>query len=269
MIPVLAFITGASSGIGEALAKLLAANGVSLILAGRDADRLEKVARICRQKVSVETLLADLATEDGRSAHSKMIWERGPDLIVNNAGFGVYGHSLSHTTAMQENLLEVNGQAVMVLSLEGARKMIAAKKKGTIVNISSAAAFQVFPFFAAYAASKAFVNAFSQALDVELSPYGIRVLVSCPGMVRTQFGKRASGREHPPAKEGMRMDVDFAAQKIWRQIKMGKGVVIFDWRYRLLTFLSRLIPQKLLSKILCKTMNERAGKRELLLDEPK
>jgi short-subunit dehydrogenase len=161
----LALITGASSGIGEELAYLFADEGISLILSGRDQTRLEAVASKCRKKVAVELLVADLATADGRACHCNLIWDKTPDLIVNNAGFGFYGDVLSYPTKVMSQMLDVNCKAVMELTLEGARAMIASKKKGVVLNVSSAAAFQIFPYFAVYAATKTYVNAISQSFD--------------------------------------------------------------------------------------------------------
>ena len=113
------------------------------------------------------------------------------------------------------------------------------------MNISSAAAFQVFPYFSVYSASKAFVNQLSQSLDYELKPHGVRVLASCPGMVATQFRRRASGgfEAQPPSSSAV-MTPYYAAQKIWSQIQKRKPLDIFNWKYGLMAFLSKYVLPK-------------------------
>jgi len=259
-----AMITGASSGIGEELAYLLAEHGIALVLTGQDRDRLEKVGAKCREKVPVDLLIADLSKMVGRGAHIEKIWKKKPDLIVNNAGFGFYGDALAYPTSTMTKMLDVNGKAVMELTLEGARVMIAEKKKGVILNVSSAGAFQVFPYFAVYAATKTFVNAISEAFDYEMRPYGVRVLAACPGVVKTRFSNRAAGGKSK-SEVPFKMSARFAAEQIWWQIEKEKVLHVFDWHYRLLTFFSRVMPKVLLFPSIKKVMIKRGGKRELIL----
>jgi short-subunit dehydrogenase len=254
----LAFITGASSGIGEACATLFADRGIPLILSGTNQERLEGVANECRKKVAVEIFLADLSTPEGRSLAISKIWNRCPDLIINCAGFGFYGNALSFPTSSMSQMVDVNCKAVMELTLEGARALVANKKKGVILNVSSAAAFQVLPYFTVYAATKTFVNSISQAFDFEFSPLGVRVLASCPGVVQTRFQERAAkGRR--PADVPFKMTKEFAAKQIWMQIEKEKPIHLFDWRYRILTVLSKLLPKKILFSQFKKLMAKRAA----------
>lgn len=251
----LALVTGASSGIGEALAELLAAKGIPLILTGQNKERLEAVAAKCRSTCLVETHVADLSQQEGRESISAIIRQKKPDLIVNNAGFGFYGEALSHPTPEHSKMLDVNVKAVMELSLEGARALVSAKKEGIIVNISSVAAFLVFPYFATYAATKAFVNNFSEAIDYELQPYGIRVLASCPGRVYTRFSERAGGKKNTPASEYM--TVRFAAEEILWQIEKKKKIHVFNVRYRLIPLFASLLPKRVQLYLLAKGMKSR------------
>src|SRR5580693_8214964 len=152
-LPRLALVTGASSGLGKALCHLLAKKGVRLIVTGRNRSKLEELHGLVH--------VADLA--QSRDSLIKLIHEHVPDLVINNAGWGLYGDALSHTTKEQMDILEVNANAVLEISLEAARAMIKAKTEGAIVNIASGAAFFAFPTLAVYAASKAFVGSFSEA----------------------------------------------------------------------------------------------------------
>jgi uncharacterized protein len=250
----LALVTGASSGIGAAMCRLLAGKGIALIMTGRDQVKLNALAEELSPLVHVETLIADIAFEKGRLSLVEKIQERVPDLIVNNAGFGLYGPALSHETKELQEIVNVNISALLQLTLEGAKALRAARKQGTILNISSSSDLIVFPGLAVYAASKAFVTQFSRSFDEEMKHYGIRILVSCPGVVDTEFRKRASG--NPEAKtDRYSMTPSFAAEQLWKQIVKGKQVHAFDWKTRFGVFLARyILPQALVSRILSRKM---------------
>lgn len=256
MIYKLALITGASSGIGKALAELLASMGINLILTGRDKDRLQELAERLASQVEVEMVVADLKDREERKKLTQIIQKKTPDLIINNAGFGLYGPTLSHSTEKSLELVEVDLLAVLEFSLEGARALMAKQKEGVIMNISSAAGFFPFPYFSVYSASKAFINQFSQSFDEEIREFNIRILTACPGMVKTSFRDRAGGKEEKTSL----MTAEFAALEIWKQIKQRKKIHIFDWRYRLGIFFSRLLPSQMLLKILKKNVEKRVMK---------
>lgn len=250
----LALVTGATSGIGMELARLLAAKGISLILSGTNHDRLMQIKAELESKVSVITIAADLNVDNERQKLIKLIQNHTPDLVINNAGFGLYGDILSYTTAEQMSILEVNGNAVLEITIEAARALVAYGRKGVILNVASAAAFQLIPGLTVYAATKEFVVYFSQAFDVETEPQGVRVLVTCPGMVDTQFAKRAGGEQK--SKVGV-MTPKSVAENIWEQIEKQKPISIIDWRYRLMTFISGILPRRWLAKRLQKQIADR------------
>ncbi len=259
-----ALVTGASSGIGEAVARLLAEQGINLILTGRNQDNLIRLAKELSPKVHVELLFADLRLPLERAKVVAVIRQQAPDLVINNAGLGLYGPALAYDTAEQLAILEVDGHALLELSLEAARALISFKKPGTILNVSSSAAFPVMPYFAVYSATKAFVNQFSEAFDAEVRPYGIRVLASCPGVVTTHFQQRAGGRENRPRGKIKPMTVEFAAEQIWKQIVSGKKVHVFDWHYRLMIFLVRyVLPKKWVERIVANDVIARGGKTDI------
>lgn len=247
----LALVTGASSGIGEALCHLLASKGIPLLITGRDAAKLERLAAALQERVVVTAFSADLTDAAQRCTVIEKIHEYHPDLVINNAGMGLYGNAMTHSTQEQMRVFTLNADAVLELSLEAARTMMLHHKQGVILNVSSAAAFQVFPQFAVYAAAKAFVNHFSESFDEEMRPYGIRVLSSCPGIVKTAFTERAGGL--PTALDAaLAMSPEFAAQEIWQQIQKGKTIHLFDWKYRVASYLTALIPKRLRIAILKK-----------------
>ncbi len=201
----LALVTGASSGIGMEMCRLLAGINIPIIMTGRNIGRLNSLAEELRQKYQekqdsssqIISFGADLQTEEGRSSVVQAIWKYAPDLIVNNAGIGLYGNALSHETKEQLELIEVNVRALTEFTLEGAKAMVKAKRGGVILNVSSACDHLVFPDFAVYAASKAFVTSFSNSLYYEMLPLGVHILTACPGMVSTNFRKRGIGRQIP------------------------------------------------------------------------
>ncbi len=236
-----ALVTGATSGLGKALSQLLAAKGIPLLITGRDLSRLEALASAL--PVSTICYAADLSRKEERQGLIEQIHRHVPDLIINNAGFGLYGAALRHATREQLDILEINANALLEISLESARILIAHQKRGTIVNISSAAAFFPYPTFSVYAATKAFVLHFSESFDREVAPFGLRVLCACPGQIATDFRNRAA-KHHPQSRDRRTLSVEKAAQCIWRQIEKEQAIYIFDWRYRLLVSLGKLLPRR-------------------------
>jgi hypothetical protein len=192
-----ALVTGASAGLGEEFALQLAAMGAThLVLTARRADRLEDVkSRILaiHPADQVETISADLATQDGVTGLIAELGQRGfsPDILVNNAGFGDLGTFETSDPAKIEAMLAVNITALTRLTRWALPGMLA-KKAGWICNVGSTAGLIPLPTFAVYAATKAYVNSFSEALRIELHGSGVRVIALCPGPVATEFGQVAS-----------------------------------------------------------------------------
>lgn len=253
----LAFISGATSGIGEALARFLAKQNISLLLTGRNQEKLEELKN--GLGVPVETMSADLTNSEERKKLTTWIHEKKPDLIINDAGIGFYGEMIALPTDKQLQLLEIDVLAVVEITIEAAKMLSAAHKKGTILNVSSAAGFYIFPYFTLYGASKCFLNYFSRAADYELKDKGIRVLVACPGEVETSFFKKAGGITQTHQKEIMQ--VDEVVNAIWQQIKAETPLVIINWRYKLLTFISHFTPMSLIAKLASNEIKNRLKPR--------
>lgn len=135
----LALVTGASSGLGEAICHALANHKIPLILVSRNEEKLKKVA----SKLSTSTHVhpADLTNADQRKELIKLIQYFQPDLVINNAGFGLYGPTLAHPLSELEEMMELNVRALMEITIESARALYRDQKKGIIVNISSIASF--------------------------------------------------------------------------------------------------------------------------------
>ncbi len=263
MVYRLALVTGATSGIGEATSQLIASKGISLLLTGRNRDKLVELQNRLKDKVSVDIIQADLAVPQERAQLIEQIHHQAPDLIINNAGFGYYGDVLTYTTEEQAKILEVNGTALLEITMEAARTLISKQQKGTILNVSSTASFIVMPVMAVYAASKAFVTQFSQAVDFEFQPYGVRVLTLCPGPVDTAFQKRASGnKEIITFFNGI--TADEAAALLWKQIEKVQILKIIDWKSRIINWVSQLLPKKWIAAMIQKDMQKRIAPREII-----
>jgi short-subunit dehydrogenase len=188
-------ITGASSGIGAAFARALAARGSDLVLVARRTERLRELAGELEagHGIRAEVVIADLSKPAaGRTLRSAI---DGPvDTIVNNAGFGAHGVVATEDPAVLEQLVAVDVAAVVDVTRAFLPELIAAGR-GAIVNIASTAAFQPVPLMAAYGAAKAFVLSFSQAVWQEARPHGVKVLALAPGFTTTEFFDVAGNRE--------------------------------------------------------------------------
>ena len=183
-----ALVTGASSGIGEAYARLLAAKGHDLVVVARNEEKLRSLEKELR--VSVEVLPADLA-DAGELALVEKRAAEGVDLLVNNAGFGTTGRFHELPLDKEDEEIRLNVTAVMRLSHAALPSMLA-KGSGGIINVSSIAGFQPAPGNATYCGTKAFVTSFTQALAEEVRGTGVRVQVVAPGATKTEWQMRAN-----------------------------------------------------------------------------
>ena len=183
-----ALVTGASSGIGACFARRLASEGYDLVLVARREDRLEALAQELRQAgTEVEVLVADLASTAGLSrVEARVRAEPSISMLVNNAGFTHFGSFLEEGADKAEAALRVLVLATLRLTRAALPSMLEASR-GTVINISSRAAFGANPQLATYSAAKAYVNRFTLALADELEPRGLRFLAVCPGNVQTEL----------------------------------------------------------------------------------
>jgi short-subunit dehydrogenase len=186
-----ALVTGASSGIGKAIAEQLAADGTRLVVVARDEDRL--VALAAGLDVDVEVMVADLGDRDALArVEGRLRDEDHPvDLLVNNAGFGLTGLFHELDVDRESAVVNVNVTALHRLSHAAAAAMVERGGGGGILNVSSIAASAPAPKSATYAATKAFVSSFSEAQHGELLEHHVHVTALCPGFTRTEFQDRA------------------------------------------------------------------------------
>lgn len=190
-----ALITGASSGIGAEFARQLAARGHDLVLVARRADRLERLS--AELAVRAHVVPCDLAT-DAASLPSRVA-ELGAevDLLVNNAGFGAYGRFWEIAEGRDAELVRVNCEALVALTRAFVPAMVE-RGRGGVINMGSVSGMQPLPYTAVYAASKAFVRSFSDALRTELRGTGVRVLCVNPGQVPTEWQATAGDARRIP-----------------------------------------------------------------------
>ena len=193
-----ALVTGASAGIGVALAEELAAGGTHLLLTARRLDRLEKLAADLQKKYGIQTQVfaADLAKREAPQKIFEYTKEKGLriDLLINNAGFGQYGELQEVETQRLVDMVEVNCTAVVQLTRLFLPDMVA-RRGGDILIVASTAAFQAVPYISTYAASKAFDLYFAEGLAEEMKPHGIRVCALCPGSTESEFHAVAGQEE--------------------------------------------------------------------------
>ncbi|HLA17970.1 MAG TPA: SDR family oxidoreductase [Dehalococcoidia bacterium] len=183
-----ALITGASGGIGGAFARQLAKRGHDLVLVARRRDRMEKLATELADAhgVEVEVVEADLAKDGDVSSVEERVRRGDIDLLVNDAGFGTRGEFVGLPLARELEELDVNVRALMRLTHAALGPMVE-RGRGGVINVASTGAFQPVPHMATYAATKAFVLHFSEALHEEVKGKGVTVTCLCPGPVKTEF----------------------------------------------------------------------------------
>jgi short-subunit dehydrogenase len=190
-----ALVTGASGGIGEALAYQFAMGGYDVVLVARDADKLSAVsAKVAALKAKPTVIILDLQTPGAvQSLQARLADEGLPtiDVLVNNAGFGAVGPATEGDVSEQLGMVDLNCRVVTELSIRFGQS-IKARGHGGILNVASTAAFQPGPHMAVYYASKAFVLSLSEAMNQELKGSGAHVTALCPGPVKTGFQARAT-----------------------------------------------------------------------------
>jgi len=191
-MPETALVTGASSGIGEQFARQLAGRGHDLVLVARRADRLERLA--AELPTEAHVVACDLATDAASLAGRVQELGAEVDLLVNNAGFGTSGPFLEHDPERDAEQVRLNCEAVVTLSHAFLPGMVD-RRRGGVINVASSAGFQPIPYESVYAATKAFVISFTDALHTELRGSGVRAMSVNPGPVPTEWQQVAGYRE--------------------------------------------------------------------------
>jgi short-subunit dehydrogenase len=252
--PGIALVTGASSGIGRELARLLAARQHPLVLVGRNQARLEQVAATIRAEhgVRVWTHVLDL----GVAGAARQLVERTRadgltiDILINNAGVGLYGEHADIPTERVDQMLQLNIATLSELCMLYGAEM-KARGAGRILNVASTAAYQPTPFFAAYGASKAFVLNFSEALAMELADHGVTVSCLSPGPTDTGFFAEIEARGVSSAHfdRAARHDARTVAQIGLDMLDAGALSRIVGAKNKLRAFSARLAPRAVVARI--------------------
>jgi uncharacterized protein len=249
-----ALVTGASAGIGLALAQQLAGGGTNLVLTARRTDRLEKLAAdlAAKHRVKIEVVSVDLIRADAPLAIHTFTTQKGIEieLLVNNAGFGAYGLAHEIPAERMTEMIQVNCSAVVQLTRLYTPAMVA-RRHGDVLIVSSVAAFQAVPFNSVYAATKAFDLLYAQGIAEELRPRGVRVCALCPGSTTTEFQEVAQQpnrmfRRAETAEKVARVGLD--------ALIAGKPYVISGLLNKLMTESQRLAPRTFVVKAAAKMM---------------
>ena len=238
-----AIITGASSGIGRALAFEFAAGGFNVFLTGRNEAALNAVAAECSRehRVQVETVAADLSNASSIDNLVASIASKPYryEVLVNNAGFGIHGDFASGD--IDQNIQLVNVQLTAALKLmKAVLPAMISRGSGRILNVASVYSYSPVPFQSVYGACKAFLLSFSSSVHNELKGTGVTVTVFCPGTTQTEFRSRA-GIGHKRANTGLTAKA--AAEIAYVETLRGKHVVVPGFWNRLYVFLARILPR--------------------------
>lgn len=261
-------ITGASGGIGEAIVKRLAQRQHKLLLIARNAEKLERQCTELTAKYGIDAsfIAADLSKPGTATAIFAETQKRGLeiDMLINNAGIGSGGEFSSLDLKTELDLLQLNISSLLSLTHLFLPQM-QQRRNGTIVNIASMAAFIPVPYMATYAASKAFVRSFTEAVTQECKPYNVHMLLFCPGLTKTNFNN-AAGIDNAIA-AGLGADYSNAptqtpeqvAEELLKAIDKKKSFAISGRSNRFAAKLTALIPNVLMAGSFAKMYRKRLG----------
>lgn len=238
-----ALITGASSGIGAAFARELAARGMKLVLTARDREALERLAAelTTKHQAPAHIIVADLSAADAVAQITSATRDSGLaiDLLINNAGLMTYGPFEESEAAQNQAALMVNIAALVNLTRAYLPAMLE-RQSGAMINVASVAAFQPVPYLSLYAATKAFVLSFSTALWEECRGRKVNVLALCPGTTATQLFDRAQA---PEAALGKPRTPEQVVATALAALTRGRSIVVDGWKNSLLSHGPRVIPR--------------------------
>lgn len=242
-------ITGASGGIGEAFARKLAAEDHNLILVARSEKKLHELCDelMLRHKIMAHYVALDL-TDSEADKHLFEETEKHKfevEWLINNAGFGSMGDFAKLESERELAMINLNISALVALTHRYLQKM-RERGRGTIINVSSSASFQPIPFMATYAATKAFVTSFSEAIAEENRPYGIRVLALCPGPTDTNFFDAANAEAF--RMKGMQTPEEVVETSL-RALKRGKSLIVSGWTNYFGAALGNFVPNSLVTRV--------------------
>jgi short-subunit dehydrogenase len=243
-----AVVTGASSGLGREFAVALGARGYQVLAVARRRERLSALAdEVEGRGGRLDPLVADLSTPAGIDALLARAAERQVELLVNNAGVATYGPFASAPAEGQRGLVRLNVETIVALTHALLPQMLV-RGRGGVINVASQMAFQPMPYFATYAASKAFVLSFSEALAEELRGTGVTVTAVAPGFVSTEFTEVAGSAE--PERRLPHLQPRRVVESALRAHDRGRTVTVVGPFYEFLTLAGRFAPRALLRRMM-------------------
>jgi short-subunit dehydrogenase len=254
-----AVVTGASAGIGKALAAELAVCGANLVLVARRKDRLAELAAelTASHGIKAEICAVDLAESSGPAEVFKFTQGKGieVELLVNNAGFGAYGEFQTVPLDRQLEMVQVNVAAVVQLTHLYLQGMVA-RRSGYVLVVASTAAFQGVPYISSYGATKGFDLLFAEALAEEMGPHGVRVCALCPGSTTSEFFDVAG---QPTRILRKRETAEKVARTGLKALAHGKHYVISGWMNYLSTHFQRVVSRRFVTRVTARMFRPKPG----------
>jgi uncharacterized protein len=248
-------ITGASSGIGLNFSHKFAGSGHDVILVARSEGKLMNLSQEIESKYGVKAhvLTSDLSNPEAPKKLYEEVKAKGinVDILINNAGFGLFGEFEETEMSKELDMIQVNITALTELSKYLGKEMVM-RKSGQIVNVASTAAFQPGPLMAVYYATKAYVLSLSEALANEWAPHGVKVSALCPGATKTGFSDAAELQSSKLFQSGV-MSVEDVVEEGFKQMMTNtKTVIVPGMKNRILTQSIRFMPRKMVTSIVRK-----------------
>src|SRR6478735_5482603 len=252
-----AVITGASAGIGAALADVFADNGHAIVLVARRAPQLEVLADAIQQRghPRPHVIVLDLGQPGAAARLDDNLRANGlePQFLINNAGFGLMGPAARLDRAQQLAMIDLNVRVLTELSLRFSESLV--RHRGGILNVASVASFLPGPGMAVYHATKAYVLSLSEALHRELSVHGVRVTALCPGPVETEFQARA-GMPEGYFPRFLARTAERVAREGYEGMMQGRRVVIPGSGNKIAAWLVRQLPRRAVLRMLRASRSE-------------
>lgn len=251
-------ITGASSGIGEALARKLASRKQNLLLVSRNAEKLKSLCFELSEQygINAEFIKADLAKIGAADQIFQESQLRGLEIeiLINNAGIGSGGPFAELGLQSELDLIQLNNTSLVAMTHLFLQHM-KSRRSGTIINVASMAAFMPVPYMAVYAASKVFVRSFTEALTEECKPDNIHIMLLCPGLTTTNFNQ-AAGIENEIGKaltEGASLQTpQQVAEETMKALDKKKNIIVSGSKNRMGAMMMALVPNKLIARFTAK-----------------
>lgn len=256
-------ITGASSGIGEAFARRLASEKHDLVLVARSERALHELCDelMFEHKITAHYVALDLTGADADLRLFEETEKHGfeVDWLINNAGFGSVGDFKKLNRENELRMIDLNIRSLVALThryLQGMRD----RGRGTIINVSSAAGFQPIPFMATYAATKAFVTSFSEAIAEENRPFGIQILALCPGSTKTNFFA-ASNIERPIQVKGQQT-AEEVVETALKAVRKGRSKVVSGWANFVGSLMGTFVPSSISTRVMGRVLRPNYQEKE-------